>query len=214
MAAVNKPLYIEQGATYQLGFTWHRQGAIVDGVPTPGDPYDLTGCTARMQIRKSQGSPPLVTATSLPTGEGAKRIFLGGSTGRVEITLTDEDTDLITSRAAVYDLEIEWPIDQRVVTAGITDGSNVVVGVAGTFNDRDPGELLVSLDLPEDTVIMSVSPTGDTAILSANATATDAAAALTVRSPLRPRVYRLLQGTVEVSPNVTQVDGEDPVVTT
>lgn len=214
MAAVNKPLYIEQGATFTLGFTWHRQGPVVEGVVTPGDPYDLTGCTARMQIRKAQGvEPPLVTATSLPTGPGAKRIFLGGPTGRIEITLTDEDTDLINQARAVYDLEIEWPLESREVTAATTtQDSDQLVGPANTFAPTDVGDLVTGTEIPADTVILSVSGDGTTATISNPATATNATPTLTVASPLRPRVDRLLQGQVEVSPNITQILPEDPVV--
>lgn len=116
MTAAARNLTIEQGATFTLGFAWHRAGPEVDGVVTPGDPYDLTGCTARMQIRKKQGEAPLVTATSedASTPEaiaaGAGRIVLGGETGRIDITLTDADTDLLVVKAAVYDLEIVWPL--------------------------------------------------------------------------------------------------------
>lgn len=110
MPAINKPLYIEQGATFILAFTWCQQGPVVDGEVTPGDPYDLTDCIARMQIRRRQGDPALVTATSLSTGEGADRIAIDGPNGRVVITLTDEDTDLLIHRSNIYDLEVEWPI--------------------------------------------------------------------------------------------------------
>lgn len=119
MAATERPLYIEQGATFHLGFNWHRAGPVVDGVVTPGDEYDLTGCFARMQIRRKQGDPILFTATSEDPGDpldpelvdaGAGRIVLGGVTGRIDITLTDEDTDIISARSAFYDLEIVWPI--------------------------------------------------------------------------------------------------------
>lgn len=148
MTATIRDLAIEQGSTFQLGFNWHREGPVVDGVVTPGDPYDLTGCKARMQIRRKRGEPILLAATSEApdTAEavaaGAGRIELGGATGRIDITLTDEDTDLLTIRSAVYDLEIEWPL------------------VAGE---------------------------------------------------LRPRVDRLLQGGVTVSPNITQEVSDPPV---
>lgn len=143
MAAVPKPLVIEQGATFVLGFTWHDEGPVVSGVVTPGDPKDLTGCIVRMQIRQSQGSPVLVTATSESSGTGADRIKVNDPTGRIEVTLTDEDTDLLTSATCVYDLEIEWPIQS--------------------------GEI-------------------------------------------RPRVDRLLKGSITVDPNITQ-ESDDPVVT-
>lgn len=116
MTAAPTKLTIEQGSTFSLGFTWHRAGPIVDGQVTPGDPYDLTGCRARMQIRRKQGDPVILAANSEePDTEeaiaaGAGRIKLGGDTGRIDITLTDYDTDKLVLRSAVYDFEVEWPI--------------------------------------------------------------------------------------------------------
>jgi len=146
MPAVPKPLYVEQGATFFLGFNWHRQAVdeagnpILDaeGNPVPGAPYDLAGCTARMQIRKRLGDPVLVTATSASSGEGAERIKLEPDridepTGRIEITLTDEDTNKLDLKAAVYDLEIEWlakagelrPHVDRLLQGSVTVDLNV-----------------------------------------------------------------------------------------
>lgn len=102
MTAVNRPLEIEQGATFTLGFNWHQAGPVVDGVTTAGDPYDLTGWIARMQIRKAQASPVLLAAST----ENGK-IVLGGATGRIDIKFSDEDTDSLTTRSALYDLELE-----------------------------------------------------------------------------------------------------------
>lgn len=101
MTAVNRPIMIEQGATWTLGFNWHMAGVDAG---TPGVAYDLTGWIARMQIRKRQGSPLLLEATS----ENGK-IVLGGTSGRVDIKFTDEDTDGLTTASASYDLELENP---------------------------------------------------------------------------------------------------------
>jgi hypothetical protein len=221
MTAAPRNLVIEQGSTFTLGFNWHKEGPLdANGAPTPGDPYDLTGCTARMQIRRKQGDPVLMTATSDPPVDaaaiaaGAGRIVLGGATGRVDITLTDEDTDLISARSAVYDLEIEWPLTTRQVTVGITTGSATLTGTAGVFTTNDIGFTVTgSAGVPAGTVVTAVAADGSTATMSSSATADDPAAVLTLTSSLRPRVDRLLQGTVTVDPNVTQVDGSDPVVT-
>ena len=103
MTALQRDLYVEQGATFVLGFTWHQQGPPDSaGDPTVGAAYDLTGASARMQIRKTVTSPVLVEAT---TENG--RITLGGATGRVDVVLTDADTDLLTGKRGVYDLEVE-----------------------------------------------------------------------------------------------------------
>jgi hypothetical protein len=143
MPAVQRSLYIEQGATYVLRLQWRQPDTTDDfGNVTQGDPYDLTGWVSRMQIRQKQGAPALVNATT----ENGK-ITLGvdpdnpeatpdPTTGRIQVVLSDEDTDLLTVKAAKYDLEVE--------------------DVSG-------------------------------------------------------RVYRLLQGDVTVSPNITQ-ESDDPVV--
>lgn len=220
MTAAPKDLVIEQGSTFTLGFNWHQEGPPdANGDPTPGAPYDLTGCTARMQIRRKQGDPVLLTATSEPptTAEaiaaGAGRIVLGGPTGRIDITLTDEDTDMLSARTAVYDLEIEWPLPTRQVTAAIADGSPVITGVAGMFATSDIGFIVTGTGVPANTVVTSIASDGSTATMSSPATADDPAVDLTLTSSLRPRVDRLLQGSVTVDPNVTQVIPGDPVVT-
>lgn len=123
-------LKIKQGATYGFGFTWRRaardaEGNLIldpQGNPTPGEPYDLTGCSARMQIRRKKGDPILVTATSAePDNDaaiaaGAGRIKLESAgpdgnprPGHIRVTLTDLDTQALTVRAGVFDLEVEWP---------------------------------------------------------------------------------------------------------
>lgn len=143
MTAAPKDLWIEQGATFTLGFNWHQAGPVVDGQPTAGDPYDLTGCTARMQIRKKQGGSVLVSATSESpdtpeaVAAGAGRIVLGGLTGRIDITLTDADTDLLVVKSAVYDLEIQWPLREgelrprvdRLLQGAVTVNLNVTQAV-------------------------------------------------------------------------------------
>lgn len=101
MTAAKKDLYIEQGATFGLSFAWHEGDS-----ETPGDPVNLTGAVARMQIRKTQQAPSLVDATS----DGVSpKIVLGGAAGTIAVTLSDEDTDLLTSKSMLYDLEVEMP---------------------------------------------------------------------------------------------------------
>lgn len=219
MTAAPKDLEIEQGSTFTLGFNWHQEGPPdANGDPTPGAPYNLTGCTARMQIRRKQGDPVLLTATSEPPtspaaiAAGAGRIILGGATGRIDIILTDEDTDLLSARTGVYDLEIQWPLPMRQVTAAIVADSIVATGTAGMFTTGDINFTVAGTGVPAGTVVTGVAADGTTATLSSPATADDPAADLTLTSSLRPRVDRLLQGAVTVDPNVTQVDGDDPVL--
>lgn len=79
-------------------------------------PVDLTGFTARMQIR-----PSLISATvihSLTTENGG--ITLGDATGTVELLIPATATDDFDFTAAVYDLEI---IDGSGVVTRLLSGN-------------------------------------------------------------------------------------------
>lgn len=100
-ATVN--LDIRQGATYRRGFIW-----------SAGDPLalvDLTGCTARMQIRRSIANP--ATLAVLTTENGG--VTLGGATGRIDLLLSAAATAALPACIAVYDLEVVHP-DASVTT--------------------------------------------------------------------------------------------------
>ena len=71
MTAVDRVLEIEQGATFTLGFTWCRAGADAS---TPGTPYDLTGWSARMQIRRKPGAPLLLEDDSAATADPQEEV--------------------------------------------------------------------------------------------------------------------------------------------
>ena len=108
MTAVVRTLYIEQGATYPCGFNCYHEVLPPTVPPTPdlANPWLFpAGTSARMQIREFVGAPVLVEASTLNG-----RIVLGATDGRIDITLTDADTDLLTVEAAVYDLEVVYPV--------------------------------------------------------------------------------------------------------
>lgn len=94
MAAAKLKLTIEQGATFRKTLTW-KTGAT----PTP---VNLTGCTARMQLRSEVASPTVLL--SLTTENGG--IALGGTSGTIVLLVSATATALITWAAAVYDLEV------------------------------------------------------------------------------------------------------------
>lgn len=101
---------IIQGATYMLSFTWK---AGVDKIPV-----DLTGCTARMQVRTKVGaSIPLL---SLTTENGG--ISLGGTAGTINLLIDAEDTAALSWTSGVYDLEIVHPGGQvrRLMYGSVT----------------------------------------------------------------------------------------------
>jgi hypothetical protein len=88
------PIKIIQGATLRDVTTW-KTG-------TPAVAVDLTGCTARMQIRAKIADTAALK--SLTTENGG--IALGGAAGTVTIFLSATDTAAIAWKSGVYDLEI------------------------------------------------------------------------------------------------------------
>lgn len=93
MAAGNYDFYIEQGATFNQTFIWKDStGALVN----------LTGYTARMQVRQTVANDTVLL--SLTTENG--RISLGGSAGTIALTLDAATSAGITFARGVYDLEL------------------------------------------------------------------------------------------------------------
>ena len=122
MVAVKRDLYIEQGATFTLGFNWYMAGEPDEGGnPTQGDPFELAGASGRMQIRPSIKKPVYAAVT---TDDGDGIVF--GELGRIDITFTDVKTDLIISDG-VYDLEVVMAdgVVFRVLQGGVTCNLNV-----------------------------------------------------------------------------------------
>lgn len=84
--------------TIEQGTTFRRTLTLKDSA---GDPINLTGYTARMQIRAEVESTTVLL--SLTTSNGG--ISLGGAAGTIEWFISDTNTSAITSEG-VYDLEI------------------------------------------------------------------------------------------------------------
>ena len=97
MAAFRRPLTILQGETFSHQLVWKA------GVPAV--PVDLTGCSARMQVRSVVTSGAVLL--ELTTGNG--RIALGGLDGTLTLQLTAAETEALTWRNGVYDLELVHP---------------------------------------------------------------------------------------------------------
>lgn len=94
MAAGKYDFYIEQGATFNRTVVWKDSNE---------DPVNLTGYTARMQVRKAVTSP--TTILDLTT-ENSK-IALGGALGTITLTLAPTDTETLETFCGVYDLELQ-----------------------------------------------------------------------------------------------------------
>ena len=91
-------LTIYQGATFRKRLTW-------TGPAPTRTPIDLTGCTARMQVRPEIESAAVLL--SLTTENGG--ITLGGVAGTVELFVSDDASTAFTWLSGVWDLEIEHP---------------------------------------------------------------------------------------------------------
>jgi hypothetical protein len=99
-------LSLEQGVTWRLPLLWRQPSP--DGGVTPGEPYDLTNATAKMQIRTIVGGKLL---TQISDTDG---IELGTTDGTLTLTLTALKTSAVTEESAVYDLFVNFPSGDAV----------------------------------------------------------------------------------------------------
>jgi hypothetical protein len=102
----------EIGATFDRILTWK-----IDGVPV-----NLTGATARMQIRQKVSSPVILELNTTNT-----RIVLGGVAGTIQLKLSAEETSELAPGNFLYDLLINHgtEVDRLVegkfhIVAGVT----------------------------------------------------------------------------------------------
>ncbi len=106
MTAATHDIKIEQGATWRLSIVYGRKtGDLdVDGNPIV-EPYDITNCTLRMQIRARRDSAILASCTT----ENGGIIITDAVGGKIQMTLRNSQTDLLNMRRAKHDLELRWP---------------------------------------------------------------------------------------------------------
>ncbi len=84
---------IEQGATFSL---------VVEWKDPDGDPIDLTGYTAAMQVRRTFGGPVLVSLASPSSG-----ITIAAALGKLSIEISRTATAALSAPIqGVYDLEV------------------------------------------------------------------------------------------------------------
>lgn len=97
----------EQGATFSRVLTWRDVANAL---------INLTGYTARMQVRNDYASPATVLALTTENS----RITLGGVAGTITLSVLASDMAAISAGSYVYDLEL-------------VNGSAVTRLVQGTF---------------------------------------------------------------------------------
>ena len=106
MAASKLKLGIDQGATFRRRLTW-KTG-------TPASPVNLTGYTARMQVRGELADDAVLL--ELTTENGG--ITLGGAAGTIDLHISAAATAAFTWEAGVYDLEMVSGDDVTRLVAG------------------------------------------------------------------------------------------------
>jgi len=94
MPAIKRKLYLEQGAVFRDEIRLKQPS---------GDPVDLTGCTARMQIRDQDGAL-LLTLHSAGAG-----LTIDGESGTISRLITATQTSALPATGGNYDLEITPP---------------------------------------------------------------------------------------------------------
>lgn len=94
---------IYQGSTDALSLVWNRDGAAVD----------LTGYTARMQLRHSANSETVVTELSSANG----KIVLT-ALGGITVHFSAADSAALAPYRYAYDLDLTTGSDTRTILAG------------------------------------------------------------------------------------------------
>jgi hypothetical protein len=88
---------IFQGADFERVLTW--------SLGEPAVLVNLTGYSARMQLRTYKGSPDVIA--ELTTDNGS--IVLGGAAGTINLDLPATQTEELTPNQYAYDLEVIAP---------------------------------------------------------------------------------------------------------
>ena len=93
MSAATTNLIIDQGATWEITFTYKNIN---------GTPINLTGYTAALQLRTSYDAVSSSLSLTSPSGG----IVMGGTAGTIAITASATQTGGLAAGEYVYDLEI------------------------------------------------------------------------------------------------------------
>ena len=107
---------VKQHATFNKRFVWRDKN---------GRAVNLTGWTAKLQVRSVPASPDVLLEFSTTNG----RIALYQN-GTIELMMSDEDTGQLAFKNGAYDLVLETPTGEKIrllegkltVSDGVTRG--------------------------------------------------------------------------------------------
>lgn len=114
MIAGTYNIFCEQGTTFSRTLELKYPDELD---PTIYHPYDLSGFTARMQVRRTiESTSVMISLTTENNG-----VFIDDTEGRISIFISPEQTAALTS-SGVYDLEIisNDEVVSRVVQGAFT----------------------------------------------------------------------------------------------
>lgn len=94
--------HLERGATFSHETIWTKQNI---SNPDQYDPIDLTGYTAKMQVRSKVDDTVVVLELSTLNG----KIILGGLNGKINLLVPYTDTENLPVGMYKYDLELKSP---------------------------------------------------------------------------------------------------------
>jgi hypothetical protein len=89
---LNLPI-VEKGATYRHTLYWKDSSNL---------PINLTGCTARLQVRDSVDSEDVTVELNTENS----RIIIDELLGKIDLYISDEDTTNLNGFGGVYDMEV------------------------------------------------------------------------------------------------------------
>lgn len=92
MPAATQNFVLEQGVTQSFTVQWLAAG----------NPVDLTGATAKMQLRQAHGIDPVLDELSTANG----RIVITPLTGTLALSFSAATTEAYQFNSAVYDIKI------------------------------------------------------------------------------------------------------------
>ena len=118
MSAAKHNLTIEQGTTFRHGFQ-QLDGPVSKDPKAPlPPPVNLSGYTARMQLRTSIDAPDVLLELTTEN----TRITIDALQGLITLAIAAPDTAAMTFTSAVYDLDIISPSGQvsRIVQGSVS----------------------------------------------------------------------------------------------
>jgi hypothetical protein len=114
--SLNLPV-IEKGTTFRYTFFWKDSA---------GNPINMSGCTARMQIRKTIAAAVPIQDLTIANGG----ITITPSAGRIDLLISATDTASYVDSYAVYDLIVTMALGDKIPFAE----GNVIIRASVTHD--------------------------------------------------------------------------------